>query len=64
MFQKTSKTLYYMKIMACKIPPGGGEPFWPLAYISMQNIILFIEYCADKKFSSEQVMAYMFGLSE
>ena len=27
MFKKTSKTLYYMKIMVCKIPPGGAEPF-------------------------------------
>ena len=24
MSQKTSKTLFYMKIMVCKIPPGGG----------------------------------------
>ena len=28
MFQKTSKTLFYMKIMVCKIPPwGGAKPF-------------------------------------
>ena len=24
MFQKTSKTLYYMKISVCKIPPEGS----------------------------------------
>ena len=24
MIKKTSKTLYYMKIMVCKLPPGGG----------------------------------------
>ena len=37
MFQKISKTLYYMKIMVCKIPPGGGaEPFlapWPNLHV-------------------------------
>ena len=27
MFQKTSKTFFYMKIMVCKITPGGAEPF-------------------------------------
>ena len=28
MFQKkTFKTLYYMKVMAFKIPPGGAKPF-------------------------------------
>ena len=32
MFQKTSKTLFYMKTMVCKIPPGGERnPFWPVA---------------------------------
>ena len=37
MFQKTFKTLYYMKIMACKIPPGGGggsetlSGHWPIS---------------------------------
>ena len=44
MFQKTSKTLYYiMEIMVSKIPPGGGgggggerNPFWSLA-----NMFLF-----------------------
>ena len=35
MFQKTSKTLFYMKIIVCKIPPGGGgsgtlSGYWPI----------------------------------
>ena len=49
MFQKTSKTLYYMEIMVSKIPPGGGgmgaerNPFWSLAYMflfSNHNVTL------------------------
>ena len=36
MFQKTSKTLYYMKIMVCKIRTGGGaEPFLAIGLIGM-----------------------------
>ena len=37
MFQKTSKTLFYMKIMVCKIPPGGSETLsgqWPNSCVS------------------------------
>ena len=35
MSQKTSKTLFYMKIMVCKIPPGGSETLsgqWPIRH--------------------------------
>ena len=35
MFQKISKTLFYMKIMVCKIPPGGSETLsghWPTMF--------------------------------
>ena len=36
MFHKKSKTLFYMKIMVCKIPPGGSGTLsgqWPIRAI-------------------------------
>ena len=47
MFQKTSKTLFYMKIMVCKIPPGGGVTLsgqWPNK--SIRAVLLAIHMIA------------------
>ena len=46
MFQKPSKTLFYMKIMVCKIPPGGAKPFLASGLRAREDIIWFSHVAA------------------
>ena len=54
MFQKTCKTLSYMKITVCKIPPvvgwgGGAKPYLPngllLLYLRMRELNALMRLC-------------------
>ena len=43
MFQKTCKTLGYMKNIVCKITPGGGKAIcipWPILLCGLYNVFV------------------------
>ena len=51
MFQKTSKTLYYMKIMGCKIPLGENQN--PFLAIGLEDNLLFFYISVFRKTFAE-----------
>ena len=59
--KKTFKTLYYMKIMVCKISPGGAKPFLAVGLFLETfffSFLTFPKFAIFAKFSKKKIIMF------